>query len=444
MTPALATAERIRRTEQVIAYLRAAVIGFNIVVYLVLGPAGERRSFALVIAGLSVVYAVLTLVWRPANDRATVGGAYASMIVDSALIGVWIYATGGYGSPFYPLFYAHAAASIGRFGAKVGGASAIASAVVYLAIGIFDGFDSGYVFLTRLGYIFLISAMVAYVAEVARTYERETAAAEREAASYRELDRLRSTFVTNISHELRTPLTVIRGAASTLVRNRPGLDGEDKTSLLEMIERHSEELGNLVQDIIDAGFVEQGKLALELGPADIGALVGEQVDLIRARSSRTIDFECPVASMNAICDPRKISNAFRKIVENALKFSGAEAPVWVGLVQDADHVVITVKDSGLGIPEDEHRRIFERFVQLDPSHTRSAGGTGLGLSIAQAIASLHGGDISVNSAVGEGSTFVMRIPKRLDVTMSSGVVELDPRDEPESEASDRANARLGR
>lgn len=422
MSPALGAVERIRRTEQVIAYLRFAVITFNIALYFTMAPVDGRRDFAVVVAVLATIYSIITLLWRP-SAQMSVRAAYISMTVDSILIGVWIWATGGFESPFHLLFYAHSAASIGRFGAYIGGASAFAGAVVYVGVAVLDGFDSGYKLGARVGYIFLISAMVGYVAEVARSSEREGALAEREAAAYRELDRLRTTFVSNISHELRTPLTVVRGAASTLVRNHAELAPEDRAALVEMIDRQSEDLGALVQDIIDAGSVEKGRLIVELGPADVERVAKDQVEMMEARTSRHIEYRGPGTGVSANCDARKIGNALRKVIDNALKFSPGDSVVTVEVFDDGDHVRIEVTDRGIGVPEDERDRIFDRFVQLDDSHTRSAEGTGIGLTIARAIIELHHGSILVESEPENGSTFVMRFPKQYSFPPLPGAPE---------------------
>jgi signal transduction histidine kinase len=413
MSPALDTIERIRRTEQVIAYLRFAVVTFNIILYFGAAPESGRRTLATFVAIGAFAYALITLWWRPQNDRASIASAYASMVIDNLLIGVWLFATDGFASPFYPLFYAASAASVGRFGARRGFASAFSAAVIYLAVVYIDGTGPFYEVAARIGYIFLITAFVAYVAEIARSSEMESALAEREAAAYRELDQLRSTFVRNISHELRTPLTVIRGAASTLGRAGESLEEADTRSLVTMIERHAGELGELVEDIIDTGLAEHGRISPVMSPTDLKEVVLREVGIAKGRITREIECVLPEGPVTIECDARKIGNALRKVIDNAIKFSPDDSVVTVTLDPGSDPLVLTVADKGVGIAPEHQAKIFERFWQVDGTHTRTAEGAGIGLSIARSIMQLQGGDIRVASVPGHGTTFSISIPRRL-------------------------------
>ena len=411
MTPIQNPKVRLQRAERVIAYIRAGVIGFNVLTYLLLAS-GEPSTPALVVSGLSVVYAVATLVWRPSTDS-VLSGAVLTMTIDNVLIAVWLVATGGFDSPYYPLFYAEAAASVGRFGTRLGGISAVGSAVLYLGVALADAPVDAYNLTVRVAYVFVITAFVAYIFEEARASERDAAHAEEEARAYAELDRLRSSFVTNISHELRTPLTAIRGAAATIWQRGDALTSLQMNTLLEMIDRQSEHLSGLVQDIIDVGLEDQGSLLLMLQTEDLSVVVEGEVDRARANGSREVTLESPLDAVRAQCDARKVGNALRKLLDNAGKFSSADSPINVRLHADETEVRIEVEDHGIGVEEANQLRIFDRFYQVDPSHTRLADGAGVGLTLVQTIMNLHGGDVQCSSTPGEGSVFVLRFPRRV-------------------------------
>lgn len=409
MSPSIGSSERLRRTERVISFIRLAVVLFNVATYQLMAPESDRRGLANAICVIASIYAIATILYRPTKER-SYAAAYTNTVLDNLFIGIWLYSTDGFASPFYPLFYAEAAASVGRFGPVAGNLSAAASASIYAVVVGIDGFAGvGYELSVRIAYIFVVSAFVSYVVEIARRSEREAAEAEREAAAYMELDRLRSTFVTNISHELRTPLTAIRGAASTLARR--DLPEPERSTLIEMIDRQSERLAGLVQDIIDIGLAEQGKLVPRFARVDLNLVVQREVEEARDRTERGIDLKVPEEASLAYCDGSKIGNALSKVLDNALKFSDPDSPVLVAVEADGQKIRLTVTDKGIGIAPSDVEHIFDRFHQLDPSHTRSAGGTGVGLSIAKAIVDLHGGDVEVKSQPGSGTIVTIAIPR---------------------------------
>ncbi len=409
LSPHLSPVERLRRTERVVSFIRLGVVLFNVASYQLLAPESDRRGLANVICVLATLYAFATLAVRPTREL-TFAYALTNMILDNVLIGVWLYATGGFSSPYYPLFYAEVAASIGRFGSLAGNLSGVGSSLIYLIVVGIDGFEgTSYRLPVRIAYIFLIAAFVSYVVEVARRSEREVLEAERETAAYMELDRMRGTFVTNISHELRTPLTAIRGAAATLAR-RPTLSEKENTTLVEMIDRQSGRLAALVQDIIDIGLVEQGRLIPNMAWADMVAVVREEVEAARIFTDRRIELVPPLGEVRAFCDGQKVGNALGKVINNALKFSDPQSVVTVKLEVTDGEVRISVADRGIGVHPADLDRIFDRFHQVDSSHTRPAGGTGIGLSIARTILEVHGGTIDVTSREGEGSRFFLRFP----------------------------------
>jgi signal transduction histidine kinase len=429
VTPIQDPRARLQRAERVIARIRAAVIAFNVVSYLTLAD-GEPTAWALTICAASSVYAAATLVWQPGTNS-VISGAFATMAIDNILIAIWLLATGGFDSPYYPLFYAEAAASVGRFGTRWGGISALGSALLYVGVALVGPTFDAYHLAVRSAYVFVIAVFVAYIFEEARASERDVAKAEEEARAFAELDRMRSTFVTNISHELRTPLTAIRGAAATIWQRGPDLEPDQRQLLLEMIDRQSEHLSGLVQDIIDVGLEDQGALLVMLQMENLGMVVSSEVERARSRGASVV-LDAPGTPVRAQCDARKVGNAVRKLLDNAIKFSEKGSEIRVRLSEDETDVWVAVTDKGCGIAPDTVDRVFDRFYQVDPSHTRSADGTGVGLSIVRTIMNLHGGEVSVDSDPGTGSTFTLRFPKK--VVRS----ELSLTDSPSSEVPSKA------
>jgi signal transduction histidine kinase len=415
--PGARARERIRHTERIISYIRLGVVLFNIATYLSWAPDSSRRPLALAICVLAPIYALWTVWWKPRTEGQSDVMAFGNMILDNLLITLWLFATGGFASPFYPLYYAEAAASTGRFGRKVGLVSAAGSGLLYLLLLVADGGAPIFETSVRIAYIFVIAAFVAHVTEVARdslreTLEAEVATAEAEltADTYREMDRLRSTFVANVSHELRTPLTAIRGAASTLARCGPSLELAETQALLGMLDRQSAHLASLVQDIIDVGLAEQGRLIPEFSWTDVTALVTTEVEATRALASHTIAYSPTPGEILAFCDGPKIANALRKILDNATKFSARDSVIAVDLQHDEREINVIVTDQGSGISEVEIGRIFDRFHQIDSSFTREVDGAGIGLTIARSVVEQHGGRIDVASAPGAGSRFTIKLP----------------------------------
>jgi signal transduction histidine kinase len=398
LSPTVPAAERLRRTERVISFVRLAVVLFNVATYQLLSPGtGDRGGLADAVCVVAILYALITVFYKPSREQ-SLAVALASTVLDNFFIGLWIYATGGF-------------ASIGRFGVVLGNLTGLLGAGIYAAVVAIDGFDGvGYRLWVRLGYIFLIGAWVSYVVDSARRSEREVAEAERETAAYIELDRLRSTFVTNISHELRTPLTAIRGAAATLAR-KPGLTAKEESTLVEMLDRQSARLSELVQDIIDIGLVDQGRLVPRMDWCDIDVVVADVVEERRVGSGRRIDLSPPRGPVRVYCDGGKIGNAVAKVLDNALKFSPADSRVEVRIEEDQKMVTVSISDDGVGIDAEQMKQIFDRFHQADSSHTRRVGGTGIGLSIAKTVVELHGGTIDASSEPGRGSRFSIRFPK---------------------------------
>ena len=259
-----------------------------------------------------------------------------------------------------------------------------------------------------------LSNSAAIAIENARLYatEHERAAAlagtlERQ----RELDRLQREFIQNVSHELRTPLALIRGHAEVLESGWMGeLSSEQKQSV-GVIVRRAQLLAKLVNDIVNILEIDRRKLVRE--PTDLAWVVrasladlqavAEQAEIVL---SAEITPDLPPISGDAIALRRMVDN----LVGNAIKFTPAGGRVTVRLAQRENGMTLQVADTGIGIPSEHQERIFERFHQINGSATRKYGGMGLGLALVKEIAEAHGGQVSVTSQVGVGTTFAVSLP----------------------------------
>lgn len=225
------------------------------------------------------------------------------------------------------------------------------------------------------------------------------------------LEESRQEFVSNVSHELKTPITSIKVLADSLIMQdevAPELYKEFLTDIVEEIDRQSK----IINDLLT--LVKMDKTASDLNIEQIN--INELVELILKRlrpiaAKRNI--ELVLESFRPIIaeiDEMKLTLAISNLVENAIKYNVLDG--WVHITLNADHkyFYIKVADSGIGIPEEEHEQVFERFYRIDKTRSRDTGGTGLGLSITKNIILMHRGAIKVYSKEGEGTTFTVRIP----------------------------------
>jgi two-component system phosphate regulon sensor histidine kinase PhoR len=226
----------------------------------------------------------------------------------------------------------------------------------------------------------------------------------------RRLETVRRDFVANASHEIKTPLTAIRGFAETLLSN--DLPTRDARNYLEIILRHSERLSRLVEDLLELSRLESGKFTLEPEPLDVGVLVAKLCRELEPRlRERGISLRIAAQSApRAFADTRAVEQILQNLLDNALKYSDRDREIEVRVQADADDVRVDVADQGIGIPEVDRARIFERFYRVDRGRSREQGGTGLGLSIVKHLVQASGGDVWVESTPGVGSTFSFTLP----------------------------------
>jgi signal transduction histidine kinase len=204
----------------------------------------------------------------------------------------------------------------------------------------------------------------------------------------------------------------VYGAVKTLRREDLELDGSVANTFLEMIESETERLSAIVNQILLAGQLESGRVSLVEREFDLVALVDGVLDAARVTAPETVEFQ--VEAANGVGqlrgDEDKLRQVLVNLIENAVKYSPDGGTVTVGLSAENGRARIEVRDLGLGIPESDHERVFEKFTRLDPGLSRGVGGTGLGLYIARELVERMGGAIAVASALGTGSTFAVELP----------------------------------
>jgi two-component system phosphate regulon sensor histidine kinase PhoR len=232
----------------------------------------------------------------------------------------------------------------------------------------------------------------------------------------RRLESMRKDFVANASHELRTPVTAVRSAAETL-RFAMESDPESATHFLDIIERNAERLQRLVEDLLDLSRIESREFKLTFEEEDLSELVTQVVALFRERAEKKqirLAADVPPNFPHVRVDRRAFEQVVTNLVDNALKYSPEKASVIVRAREEEGRkgrkrARISVVDTGPGIEDRHLPRLFERFYRVDTGRSRELGGTGLGLSIVKHLCDALGGSISVESAVGKGSTFSFAI-----------------------------------
>jgi two-component system, OmpR family, phosphate regulon sensor histidine kinase PhoR len=228
----------------------------------------------------------------------------------------------------------------------------------------------------------------------------------------RRLERVRRDFVANVSHEFKTPLTAIQGFAETLLSGALD-DKANRKHFVEIIREHARRLARLTDDLLKLSRIEAGRLELEIRPIRVEALVNGCVETARLNAKARgleihVDLQEDAPAVRG--DGAQLGEVLQNLLDNALQYTPSGGQIEVKARSKGPEVIFTVTDTGIGIPESDLERIFERFYRVDAARSREAGGTGLGLAIARHIVDAHGGRIWVESAVGQGSRFHFSIP----------------------------------
>jgi two-component system, OmpR family, phosphate regulon sensor histidine kinase PhoR len=228
----------------------------------------------------------------------------------------------------------------------------------------------------------------------------------------RRLERVRRDFVANVSHEFKTPLTAIQGFAETLLSGALD-DKTNRAHFVEIIRDHARRLARLTDDLLKLARIEAGRLELEIRPVRVDALVNGCVETARLNAKARgvqIHVDLQENAPPVPGDGAQLGEVLQNLIDNAVQYTPSGGQIEVKARSNRHDVVFSVSDTGIGIPESDLERIFERFYRVDDARSREAGGTGLGLSIARHIVDAHGGRIWVESAVGQGSRFHFSVP----------------------------------
>ena len=241
----------------------------------------------------------------------------------------------------------------------------------------------------------------------------------------RTLDRMKDELVALVSHELRTPLTSIRGYVELLLEPGYGELNEEQEQFLRIALRNADRLHAIVGDLLFMAQLEAGRITLDRGLVDLGAVAAEAVDTGRPHAdSKGISLSLDAADDVWVEGDRvRLGQLIDNFVSNALKFTSESGHVDVRIRREGGRATIEVADTGMGIPADEQRRLFERFFRSSTASQHAIQGTGLGLTISKAIVDGHGGDISFTSAEGNGTTFRIELPLATDLTAETDVQE---------------------
>ncbi|HUN82177.1 MAG TPA: HAMP domain-containing sensor histidine kinase [Phycisphaerae bacterium] len=241
--------------------------------------------------------------------------------------------------------------------------------------------------------------------------------AERNVALF-EANKLKGQFLAMVSHELRTPLTSIIGFAE-LLREAATSQGGRALRYAENIVSSGRMLLGLINDLLDLAKIEAGKLDLHIGHINLPDLLQNLVDFVRPladKKSLQLVTQIPADLPAIISDPGRIQQILYNLLSNAIKFTAAGGLVEVHVELREEEICVLVRDTGIGIPEDQLPHVFERFRQLDDSMTREHSGTGLGLAISKELVTLLRGSIHVTSEVGKGSTFSVTLPVNAELS----------------------------
>lgn len=262
--------------------------------------------------------------------------------------------------------------------------------------------DQGY-----RGFVELTAGHIASGIGSARSYEAQ----QRRAEELAELDRAKTTFFSNISHEFRTPLTLIMGPVEELRGRLAGADPRVREEL-ELVHRNGLRLGKLVNTLLDFSRIEAGRMQAGYEPVDLSAVTAELASVFRSaieRAGLALHVDCPPLDEPVHLDRGMWEKVMLNLLSNALKFT-FDGAIRVTVGAEDGRAVVTVADTGIGVPEDEIPRLFERFHRIEHARSRSNEGSGIGLALVRELVGLHGGTITADSVEDEGTRFTVRLP----------------------------------
>jgi len=233
----------------------------------------------------------------------------------------------------------------------------------------------------------------------------------------KELEAVRKEFVANVSHELKTPITMLKGYAETLCEDDGSMPADERVKFARTIHRHAERLSAIVEDLLTLSRLESGGAVLQVGWHAPDVLLANAAAEFRdayAVSGHRLEVVSQAPGLEAQVDPLRLGQVFTNLLENAAKYSPRGSKVELGALASTreSELKFWVADNGPGIPASDLPRIFERFYRVEKGRSRDKGGTGLGLSIVKHIVQLHGGQVTAESRVGQGTRIAFSVPAR--------------------------------
>ncbi|HDZ77000.1 MAG TPA: sensor histidine kinase [Candidatus Omnitrophica bacterium] len=230
----------------------------------------------------------------------------------------------------------------------------------------------------------------------------------------KQVSKRKSEFVSAVSHELRTPLTSIKGYASILAAGKLGDIPEQVKARIEKINKHSNELTELINNLLDISRIESGRVELKIVPQNISQMIENISDMLMPpikEKGMEFSLDLPKELPLVLADNIQIKRVFINLIGNAIKYSPAKGKINLSINRTKDdYLTINISDTGYGIPQEDLKKIFEEFYRVDTARTQGIKGTGLGLSLVKYIVEAHRGQIWATSKVGQGSTFSFTLP----------------------------------
>ena len=228
------------------------------------------------------------------------------------------------------------------------------------------------------------------------------------------LEKIRKDFVANVSHELKTPVTVIKGYAEALLDGLVISDPERAVAFIEIIRNHIDRQAELIGNLLTLSELESDHFTLDLLPIDLIGTARRAVTVLGAKAlerGATVTMTGFEGLPPVLIEPGRLEQVFVNLLDNAIKYTPVGGQVVIAAVAEAERVVVTVRDTGPGIPPQSLARVFERFYRVDEGRSREDGGNGLGLAIVKHIVQLHGGTVWVESTPGQGSAFSISLKR---------------------------------
>lgn len=410
--------------EKRIAWVRFAVIVFNVVAYYFLLPDGQGIPWlAATISVIALVYGVFVVAFQPYRWLPIMRAALFTALTDGGLIVLWVWASGGVGSPFHLLWFLSLVAVAFRYEWK---ATLIATALyistyVALVVGLGQLPGNAVDLLVRCIYILLagtLGALLAYdsakVFEARAHLQDEVDEERRQAQAHelerlRELDRFKSEFINAAAHELNTPLTPLKVQVHLLERQQTA---EGRQRSIAVLRRSADRLSSLVQNMLDVARLQSGHLVVRRQETDLSALVRIAVDSYRPLAElKGIALRCDAPSgQPAFVDADRVSQILDNLLANAIKFTGAGGTIVCVVRPVGDDVHVSVQDNGVGFSSEQQVGMFRPFSRLHTDIIREPG-TGLGLFISRGLAERHGGRLEAHSdGPGLGARFTCVLP----------------------------------